>query len=226
MLILNLSDDISVIADIYVDSLNPHCKDTLLTIQHTSDTSSAEEATQSINHHLAGSTPYETRTTSSSTFSRTLSFFTRVEDLFDNIDTYQPLVLQILTGLHGCDGTNSKLLMDCAYELLESRRQRNIPSIYPLIQRPLKNPNFCISTDHLMQEIHNAIESLMNYKNRASTVLALLEQDLRCIGRNVEAWDEGWRDEFTRDEVYEISCDLDKLILGELVAEVLAEFCS
>lgn len=59
-----------------------------------------------------------------------------------------------------------------------------------------------------------------------NAVSALLENDLWCIGRNVKAWDVGWRDEFTGDEVHEIACDLDELILGELVAEVHAEFYS
>ncbi|KAK1377606.1 hypothetical protein POM88_024350 [Heracleum sosnowskyi] len=227
------SDDSEIlIKDIYIDSPDPHCEDTLHATQHETDTSCPEEATKSSKHHQSESTYYETKTSSSNILPRSFSFLTRVEDLFDNIDTYEPIVLQVLTGLHGCDGTNSKLLMDCANELLESRSQRNIPSIHPLIQRPLENPSFSISTEHLMQEVQNGIESLINYRNRAresiliNSVSALLENDLWCIGRNIEAWDAGWRDEFTGDEVHDIACDLDMLILGELVAEVLAEHCS
>lgn len=224
MLILSLTDLNSITADIYVDSPISHCEDTLYTVQHENDTSSPEEATKSTKHHLSESTCYETKTTSSNILPRSFSFLTRVEDLFDNINT--PIVLQVLNGLHGCDGTSSKLLMDCANELLENGSQRNIPSIHPLTQRPLENPSFCISTDHLMQEVQNGIKSLISYRNRVPTnaISALLENDLWCMERN--AWDVGWRDEFTGDEVHEIACDLDKVILGELVAEVLVEFCS
>lgn len=230
MLNFSATDVKSIIADIYVDSPISHCEDTLLTNQHENDISCPEEATKNSEHHLSESTYYETKTTSSNILPRSFSFLTRVEDLFDNIDTFQPIVLQVLNGLHGCDGTNSNLLMDCANELLDNTSQRNIPSIHPLIQKPLENPSFCISTDHLMQEVQNGIKSLISYRNRVTesvptnTVSALLENDLWCMERN--AWDVGWRDEFTGDEVHEIACDLDKLILGELVAEVLAEFCS
>ncbi|KAL8102417.1 hypothetical protein AgCh_027052 [Apium graveolens] len=212
------SDDSEIlIKDIYVDSPSSHCEDTLYTIQHENDASSTpEEAAKGSKHHLS---------TSSNILPRSFSFLTRVEDLFDNIETYQPIVLQVLNGLHGCDGTNSQLLMDCANELLENRSQRNIPSIHPLLLRPSKSPSFCISTDHLMQEVQNGIKSLISYRNRVPTnaILALLKNDLQCMEWN--AWDVGWRDEFTGDEVHETACDLDKLILGELVAEVLAELC-
>lgn len=72
----------------------------------------------------------------------------------------------------------------------------------------------------------------MSYKNHTgemvstSAVSALLQRDLWCLGRKVEAWDVGWRNGFTGDEVQTVLWDLDELILSELVAEVLAEICS
>ncbi|XP_017220110.1 uncharacterized protein LOC108197110 [Daucus carota subsp. sativus] len=208
-----------LIKDIYVDSPSH-------TTKHEYDSSCPKE------HDASETTFHDTKTTSITILPRSFSFLTRVEDLFDNIDTYQPMALQILTGLHCRDGTNSNLLMDCANELLETKSQRTIPCIHPLIQRPSKNPSFCISADHLMQEVRSGMESLMSYKNHAgemvstSAVSALLQRDLWCLGRKVEAWDVGWRNGFTGDEVQTVLWDLDELILSELVAEVLAEICS
>lgn len=209
--------------------INPLCEDTLMPTPHENDTKCPEKATHCSNHVLTESNLFETRNVAD-ILSGIPSFLSHVEEPFDNFDAFQPIVLQAFTALHDCGIYDSKLLSDCANELLESSSQRHVPSVHPLLQKPVDDSRFCISIDHLMEEACSGIKNLSSYSDLArerfpaDTVFAVLERDLWCKGLVAGVWDMGWRVGYTADEVQQIVTDMDKLVLDDLIQEVLSDF--
>lgn len=148
------------------------------------------------------------------------SFLTQAEELF-NIYTYDS------------GTTDSRLLLDCKNEILEQESWRRIPAVHPLLQNPITRSRFCVNADKLAKEVHDGIETLKSYamgagekRVPADAVQEVLERDLGCRGGVGGGWGVGWRDGYTVDEVEQVVGDIDKLVLSELIEEVVIGFCA
>lgn len=201
--------------DISDDNQHSLCEATLLTTEQDSGIEAPREANCSTSCDITESNCLKTRNRDA-------------EELFD-INAYRALVLQTMN-LHDSDTTNSKLLLDCANELLEHKSLRQIPGVHPLLRNPMTKSRFRISADQLTKDVSDGIENLSRYckctkeSPRADTIHGMLERDLWWKGVLGGAWDMGWMDGFSLDEVEEVVGDLDKLVLSELIENMLTDF--
>nr|GMD93321.1 uncharacterized protein LOC109175068 isoform X1 [Ipomoea batatas] len=154
------------------------------------------------------------------------SFLSHAEELFD-IYAWQPVELK--PDSSHSETPETKLLLDCASELLESKKLQITLSVDTLPKKPIWS-QVHISLDKLVAEICYGIETLKSYKDltatlSADTLFALVERDLQCnVAVSGGAWDLGWRKGFTYDEVEHVVADMEKLLLGGILEDALADF--
>nr|GMD87983.1 uncharacterized protein LOC109175068 isoform X1 [Ipomoea batatas] len=155
------------------------------------------------------------------------SFLSHAEELFD-IYAWQPVELKPDSSHN--ETPETKLLLDCASELLESKKlQITLSVVDTLPKKPIRS-QVHISLDKLVAEICYGIETLRSYKDltatlSADTLFALVERDLQCnVAVSGGAWDLGWRKGFTYDEVEHVVADMEKLLLGGILEDALADF--
>nr|GMD86663.1 uncharacterized protein LOC109175068 isoform X1 [Ipomoea batatas] len=154
------------------------------------------------------------------------SFLSHAEELFD-IYAWQPVELK--PDSSHSETPETKLLLDCASELLESKKLQITLSVDTLPKKPIRS-QVHISLDKLVAEICYGIETLRSYKDltatlSADTLFALVERDLQCnVAVSGGAWDLGWRKGFTYDEVEHVVADMEKLLLGGILEDALADF--
>ncbi|XP_016489412.1 uncharacterized protein LOC107809324 [Nicotiana tabacum] len=152
------------------------------------------------------------------------SFLCQSEELFET-DAWEPTVRQITSVDH--EIADSRLLLDCANELLENRRSQCALAVDPLSLKMRKIPT---SFDKLVNEICDRIEVLGSYhkvagKNLSADALhPLLERDLWCKGVVSSAWDLGWRTGLTNNEVEQVVTDIEKFLLTGFIDDVLTDF--
>ncbi|KAL8480149.1 hypothetical protein ACS0TY_026901 [Phlomoides rotata] len=123
---------------------------------------------------------------------------------------------------------DDSLLLDCAKELLsrKSLRCRNTRMGNPSSQMFLDDK----SIQELVGEICDGIECLRNYSNSCGddledSIYPKLERDLWGNEEVTGAWDLGWRrDGYTMGAMKEVVHEIEKLILSELVADLVVEF--
>nr|GLL46041.1 uncharacterized protein LOC109175068 isoform X1 [Ipomoea trifida] len=155
------------------------------------------------------------------------SFLSHAEELFD-IYAWQPVELKPDSSHN--ETPETKLLLDCASELLESKKLQITLSVVDTLPRKPIRSQVHISLDKLVAEICCGIETLRSYKDltatlSADTLFALVERDLQCnVAVSGGAWDLGWRKGFTYDEVEHVVADMEKLLLGGILEDALADF--
>ncbi|XP_055801952.1 uncharacterized protein LOC129871105 isoform X2 [Solanum dulcamara] len=152
------------------------------------------------------------------------SFLSRAEELFDT-DAWEPTVWKTISVDN--EMPNSTLVLDCANELLENiRSQRTLE----ISKSPVNMSRVSISFDKLLNEICDAIEVLKSYTKvdanslSVDTLYALHKRDLSCNRLVSTAWDLGWRNAFTLDEVKHVVTDIEKHVLNGIIEDVLTEF--
>ncbi|KAK1396894.1 hypothetical protein POM88_006757 [Heracleum sosnowskyi] len=209
------------------DRLITLCKDLMLPTPYEFNTRCPDYATDYHQHDLKEIIFCRTETTANVTISRTQEKFKEIEPS-NNCDAYQPIVLETPTNSHDSELLNSKLLRDCANELLESRSERDKLDTIPLLHVPISDSRVCMFKDKLMEEGRNEIENLGSKHGVHSVpdgdiVYSVLERDILCKGLAAGAWDLGWREGFTRNEVEQIVSDLDRKVIDQLIEEVLAD---
>ncbi|KAL8094054.1 uncharacterized protein LOC141693138 isoform X2 [Apium graveolens] len=211
------------------DSLNELCEDTIQPSQLENGTIYPDEPREQSKHDVKESDVFQLNTTTD-TLSRTPESLPQVEGPFENCDASQPAVLPALTGLHDGAIVDSKLLQDYANELLESKSQRYKPLINQSSHVPMDGSSLCMSKDKMMEEARIGMENLKSYSDpgvisvpAADIVFSVLQRDLRCKGLAAGVWDLGWQGGFTLDEVEQIVRDLEKLVISELIEEVLVD---
>lgn len=87
-----------------------------------------------------------------------------------------------------------------------------------------------MSKDEVMEGVHNEIENLRSCCNHGvhsvpdgDIVFSVLKRDILCKGLAGGAWDLGWREGFTINEVEQIISDLDRQVIDQLIEKVLAD---
>lgn len=212
------------------DSFNEFCEDSTQPTPLENGTKYPDEPREQSKDNLKESDVFQPKTTADLTLSGTPESLPQEEGPSENCDASQPIVSPVLTGLHDGAIVDSKLLQDYANELLEIKSQRHKPLINPLSHVPMDDSALCMSKDKLMEEARIGMENLRSYSDpgvnsvpTADIVFSVLQRDLRCQGLAAGAWDLGWRKGFAWDEVDQIVRDLQKLVISELIEEVLVD---
>ncbi|CAK9172773.1 unnamed protein product [Ilex paraguariensis] len=205
---------------------NSPCEAALLTPQHESNTFTGE-ADCCITQHETEKKSDQSRSNERDLLLSSASFISDAEELFD-ITVCKPLIFP--ASLQDSDIANTRNLLDCANELLEHKSLQCPQIIHPLLRKPIKNSRIYISLDLLVEEVCDEIESLRGYSMLAEkrlpvdTVNVVVERDLLCKAVVSGAWGMGWRNGFTSDEVGQVEVEIGKLIISELIEELLTDF--
>ncbi|KAF5945745.1 hypothetical protein HYC85_015973 [Camellia sinensis] len=193
---------------------------TPLTIQHESSLKSAEEANEYIG----------TKTVEKDFLLSSPSFLSYAEELFDIKPNQTLNGLTPDSCLNDCEKTDTRLLLDCANELVRHKSIRCTQKVHPLLLAHARNSKLTISLAQLVEEVSDGIKDLRSYskhvgkKRTIDGLYAVLERDLRCEGVASGAWDLGWRHAFTVDEVEQVVGDIEKLVFDGMVEEMFTDF--
>ncbi|KAL0346600.1 UNVERIFIED_CONTAM: hypothetical protein Scaly_1676000 [Sesamum calycinum] len=156
-----------------------------------------------------------------------VSFLNRADELFD-LGTCNSRLLQTAQSPDR-EMFDPSLLLECAKEILELKSLHCTRSVNPLSQNLRKKPKYHLSLEQLVGEISDVIENLKNYSKSCGDVIlvdsinSMLERDLRWNGKLICAWDLGWKNGLTMDEVNEVVNDVEKLVFGEIVDDLVIE---
>ncbi|KAL3535739.1 hypothetical protein ACH5RR_004200 [Cinchona calisaya] len=155
------------------------------------------------------------------------SFLNHAEELFET-HACQPIMSHI-TGLHDYGTADTKLLIECAKELLEHKSFQCRVAVDPLARIHIKLSKTCISLDRLINEICDGIEYLRSYCKLARKTIvvdslsAMLQNDMWCKGMVNGTWDFGWRNGFTLDEIDQVVVDIEQKIWSGILEDVLTD---
>jgi hypothetical protein len=124
---------------------------------------------------------------------------------------------------------NTKLYLDCANELAERKSlQESSQVVHPLLLTCVGNSRLQISLSSLVEEVNIAIENLTSYSENSETklildnVCAMLERDMNCNNRLMNGiWNCGWRHGFSCDEVEKVVHEVENMVLGGLIEEII-----
>lgn len=154
-------------------------------------------------------------------------FLNRAEELFDTY-TYQPLVSHT-TSSQDCGTADTKLLLECGKELLEHKSLQCRVGVHPFPYIHFKKSKICISLDRLVKEICDGIQYLKSYYKLAGNMIVIdtlhtvLKKDIWCNGLVNGAWDLGWRNGFTLDEIDQVVLDIEQKILSGIIEDVIMD---
>ncbi|XP_019191918.1 PREDICTED: uncharacterized protein LOC109186411 isoform X2 [Ipomoea nil] len=154
------------------------------------------------------------------------SFLSQAEELFGT-DAWQPGAASSFK--HDCsqNGTvETKLLLDCACELLSNKKAQCTLSFDPL---SVRRSGDGVSLDMLVSEICEVIEGLRSYEDPAGalgvdTLCSLTRKDQWCKGVVSGTWDLGWSKGFSSDEVEKIIGEIEKQVLCGMIEDTVADF--
>lgn len=206
------------VADDHSKAESLSCVSTKTTIQ----SESSSECKECDQFCISPKSKPEDNTTKNLLLSST-SFLNHAEELFD-IYAWQPVALKPDSSHN--ETPETKLLLDCASELLENKKLQITPSVDTLPKKPIRS-QVHISLDKLVDEISDGIETLRSYKDltlSTDTLFALVERDLCCNVAVSGAWDLGWRKGFTHDEVEHVVADMENLLLSGILEDAFADF--
>ncbi|XP_071911006.1 uncharacterized protein [Coffea arabica] len=155
------------------------------------------------------------------------SFLCHAEELFET-RAYQAAVSH-KPGLHSHGTADTKLLLECAKELLEQKSLQYRVAGHPLPHICIKKSKICISLDHLVNEISDGIQYLRSYCKLAGKTIVVdalstvLQKDMWCKGVVNGGWDFGWRNGFTLDEIDQVVIDIEQKILTGIIDDMLMD---
>ncbi|XAR53347.1 hypothetical protein NMG60_11021879 [Bertholletia excelsa] len=192
------------------------CNVVQLNTQHGSCIEWAEETKYCIRQHEARDKCFRTETPTKDMLLGSPSFLSYAENLFD-INPDKGMVSQATT-LEDYGKTETSLLLDCAYELVQQKNLELRQIQHPLLNNP-RNSKIRISLALLVEKVCDGIEKLP-----ANFIYSALERDLKCQGMAGGVWDLGWRYAFTVDEVGQVVGDVEKLVLSGIIEEMIREF--
>ncbi|PSS01890.1 Titin like [Actinidia chinensis var. chinensis] len=189
---------------------------------------SAEEAISCIDQNPTEAKYFRTESKAEDLFSSSSSFLSYAEDLFD-FNATETLAFPA-TSLNSPGTENTKLLLDCANELVQQKSVICTQTKNPLLRLCFRGLKTSISLAQLVEEVWDGLDNLRSYSKLAGAkppkdgVFVVLERDMNCLGAVNGGWDSGWRHSFTVDEVEQVVCDIEKLVFSELIEDLFTDF--
>lgn len=153
------------------------------------------------------------------------SFINIARELF-RLNMTHPKILQTAV-IHNSGETDAKLSLDYANEFIQHKCLPDSQTWFPLLSY-MGDSRIQLSLDQLVEEICRGFETLRSYQRPAcncpftDTLYATLENDMRCKGLVSGIWDLGWRNGFSVEGVEQALTDLEKMVVSELIDEVLS----
>ncbi|OMO87983.1 hypothetical protein CCACVL1_08624 [Corchorus capsularis] len=155
------------------------------------------------------------------------TFLNHAEELFD-LNVNVPTTSQKF-GISDITDANSRLLLDCANEIVQRRSFPDYQMVHPPLLTLVGNAkSHSISLAHLLKETCDSIEALRRYSELASenypidSLYAMLERDINCSEVLSSIWDLGWRKGFSVDDKMQVVDDIEKQLLSGLIEEICA----
>lgn len=148
------------------------------------------------------------------------SFIGHAEELL-NLDVDCP---KILTRSETKEIANLRLYLDCANELTERKSLQGSQALHPLLLTCAGNSRLHISFSRLVDEVYSAIENLTSYSQKLASdnIYATMERDIKSNNGVVNGiWNSGWRHGFSADEAEQVVTEVENLVLGGLIEEVI-----
>nr|KYP66971.1 hypothetical protein KK1_013286 [Cajanus cajan] len=148
------------------------------------------------------------------------SFIEHAEEFLDlEVDC-----LKILPRSETKEIANLRLYLDCANELTESKSLQGSQALHPLLLTCSGNPRMHISLGRLVDEVYSAIENLTSYSEKLASdnIYAMMERDIKSNNGLMNGiWNWGWRHGFSADEAEQVVNEVENLVLGGLIEEVI-----
>lgn len=152
------------------------------------------------------------------------SFIDHAEELL-NLDVDYP---KILPKVETSGISNIRLYLDCANEITDHKSHRESQVVHPLLLTCAGNSRMHISLGKLVEEVYNAIGILTSYSENSEkklmldNIFAMMERDMKYNNGLINGiWSWGWRHGFSSDEAEQVVNDVENLVLGGLIEEVI-----
>lgn len=121
---------------------------------------------------------------------------------------------------------NSRLLLDCANEILELKSQELSQACLPFPPSYITNTGSSLCLDRLVEEVCSGIADLRGYlravtdESPSDNLYLILDRDLRYKSG---VWGVGWRSMYTQNVVELVVGDIDRFVLNKLIEEILVD---
>ena len=135
-------------------------------------------------------------------------------------------------GGHNYHDEDSRLVLDCGYELMRRKGKGQELSVHPFVNISIISTKIA-SLDDLVKQLYIDFEKLKSYgPNRsdecdaADYLLRMLELDVQTMDPDVNClWDLGWNDKmFAFIEKDEVIRDVERHVFSGLIGEILGDF--
>lgn len=133
-----------------------------------------------------------------------------------------------------CEEKDSKLVLDCGYEVLKRKGRKQEIHLNPRINKIMSHTTIR-SLDDLVRQLHKDFETLRSYGingrdeyDDADYLLKMLERDIHYRDPDLNCmWDLGWNEMmFAIVEMDEVTRDVEREVLEELVDEIAKDCMS
>ncbi|KAG5022020.1 hypothetical protein JHK85_018362 [Glycine max] len=192
----------------------------MLKSEHENDSIPAEEAHSITNISETDREPDKDSSELKYLLLTSQSFIGHAEELL-NLDVDCP---KILPRSKTKEIANLRLYLDCANELTERKSLQGTQAVHPLLLTCAGHSRYHISLGRLVDEVYSAIEHLTSYSEKLASdnIYAMMERDIKSNNGLINGiWNWGWRHGFSADEAEQVVNEVENLVLGELIEEVI-----
>lgn len=130
---------------------------------------------------------------------------------------------------HNYQDEDSRLILDCGYELMRRKGKRQELSVHPFVKVSISSMKIT-SLDDLVKQLYIDFEKLKSYGSdecdAADYLLRMLELDVLTMDPDVNClWDIGWNDKmFAFIEKDDVIRDVERHIFNILLGEITRDF--
>ncbi|XP_034674217.1 uncharacterized protein LOC117905397 [Vitis riparia] len=133
---------------------------------------------------------------------------------------------------HDCHDEESRLILDCGYELMRRKGKRQELSVHPFVKISISSTKIA-SLDDLVKQLHIDFEKLKSCGrdgsddcDAADYLPKMLELDVQTMDPDVNClWDLGWNDKmFAFIEKDDVIRDVERHVFSGLIGEITRDF--
>ncbi|KAF9615415.1 hypothetical protein IFM89_023076 [Coptis chinensis] len=214
------------------ENLSSLCEESTENSQYDGSINSAEELKRLLDHKIQMEEADKNEITLKGLLLSCPSFLSCAEDYFElhmnrNATTYQTILVEDV------DIINTKLLLDCANELMECKSRRISIGSHRVPWTHMVAPRINISLMQLLKEVCDGIAKLKHYtKAKLVDDTAPLDGVCKLIERDIKwkekmmcgTWDLDWEHRFSLNEATQLVGELEKQVLDQLIEEIIVDF--